>query len=85
MSCFFRCGLCLDVDKPQDDPWSAYEKRGSISTPFKKLVQVVLLLSYFTWKEAINMIKYHLKCYGIAYESHRKRKVAFIKVAFINE
>jgi hypothetical protein len=38
----------------------------------KKLVQVVLSISSFTWKGTINMIKYHLKRNDIAYKSHRK-------------
>ena len=45
----------------------------------KKLVQVVLSISSFTWKGAINLIKYHLKRNEIAYESHRKRKMAIAK------
>ena len=42
----------------------------------KKLVQVVLSISSFTWKGTINMIKYHLKRNDIAYKSHRKRNMA---------
>ncbi|WP_033397936.1 hypothetical protein, partial [Desulfobacter curvatus] len=45
----------------------------------KKLVQVVLSINSFTWKGAINMIKYHLKRNDIAYESHRKRTMALAK------
>lgn len=45
----------------------------------KKLLQVVLSINSFTWKGAIDMIKYHLKRNDIAYESHRKRKIALAK------
>jgi hypothetical protein len=56
----------------------AKKKRLSLAMA-KKLVQVVFSISSFTWKGAINIIKYHLKRNEIAYESHRKRKMARAK------
>ncbi len=45
----------------------------------KKLVQVVLSTRSITRKGALDIVKYHFKRNQIAYQSHRKRKIAFAK------
>lgn len=45
----------------------------------KKLVQVVFSIRSITRKGALDIAKYHLKRNHIAYQSHRKRRVAVAK------
>ncbi|WP_300465401.1 hypothetical protein [Desulfobacula sp.] len=45
----------------------------------KKLIQVVLSIRSITRKGALEIVKYHFKRNQIAYQSHRKRKIAFAK------